>query len=395
VKLTLPVDQLTALTTTAARSLPARPPVPVLAGLLLDATEDGSLSVAGFDYEVSIQATDRTTEVGEPGRTLVSGRLLHDITKTLPKGATAQLELDAVRLVLTAGSARFTLPTLPVDEYPTLPTTPKRTATVDGQALADAVAQVAVAAGRDDTLPQLTGIYAEFDLEQQAVWLVATDRYRVAARRVPITPAPGATLPAPKTQPTLPDQEPPAPRLPGVLIPARTLADTAKALADQPVDLAVTEGLVALSTPGLRTTTRLLEGEFPRWRVLVPSESEFATTVVVDRDALADAVGRVAVVAQANTPVRLHVDSGAQQIWVEAGSGDDAQAVDEVVAQVEGDVLDIAFNPAYLLAALRSIADPMVRIGMRSSTKPALVTGSDQDTQDPEHLHILMPVRLG
>lgn len=390
-KVTIPVDQLTALTGTASRSLPARPPVPVLAGLLLEAAADNSLALAGFDYEVSIRA-DGPAEVGEPGRVLVSGRLLTDITKTLPKGSTAQLELDGVRLVLTAGSARFTLPTLPVDEYPALPVMPQRTATVEGQTLADAVAQVAVAAGRDDTLPQLTGIYAEFDLEQQAVWLVATDRYRVAARRIPITPAPGATLPIPKTQPTLPDQEPPAPRLPGVLIPARTLADTAKSLAEQPVDWAVTEGLVALSAAGLRTTTRLLEGEFPRWRVLIPSE--FATTVLVDRDALADAVARVAVVAQANTPVRLRVDGGAQQIWVEAGHGDDAQAVDEVVAQIEGDGVDIAFNPIFLLAALRSVADPMVRIGMQSSTKPALVTGSDQDDQDPEHLHILMPVRL-
>lgn len=390
-KVTIPVDQLTAWTTTASRALPAKPPVPVLAGLLLEATEDGRLSIGGFDFEVSTR-TCGPVEVGEPGRVLVSGRLLGDIARTLPKGSHAQLQLEGPRLVLTAGSARFTLPTLPVDEYPALPALPDRTATVDGQTLADAVAQVAVAAGRDDTLPSLTGIYCEFDLQHQALWLVATDRYRVAARRIPITPAPGAVLPAPKPKPALPDQEPATPRLPGVLIPARTMTDTAKALADQSVDLAVTEGLAALSAPGLRTTTRLLEGEFPRWQALVPSE--FATTVQIDRAALADVVGRVAVVAPANTPIRLHIDNSTQQIWVEAGHGDDAQAVDQVTADIDGDTVDIAFNPAYLTAALRSMADPRVRIGIRSSTKPALLTGTDQDDQDPDHLHIVMPVRL-
>ncbi|MEY9961350.1 DNA polymerase III subunit beta [Streptacidiphilus sp. MAP5-52] len=390
-KFTLPVEQLAVLTATASRSLPSRPPIPVLAGLLLDVDADGPLSLSAFDYEVSTQATDRA-EVGEPGRVLVSGRLLGDITKTLPKSGTAQLELDGVRLVLTCGSARFTLPTLPVEEYPALPALPARTATVDGEVLADAVAQVAVAAGRDDTLPQLTGVYCEFDQEQQQMWLAATDRYRFAVRRIPITFVPGAVLPVPKAPPVLPDQEPPAPRLPGVLIPARTLADTVKTFGEQPVDLAVTEGLVALASVGLRCTTRLLEGEFPRWRSLVPSE--FATTVVVDRDALADVVARVAVVAASNTPVRLRIDADAQRIWVQAGSGDDAQGVDETDADVTGADLNVAFNPAYLRDALRSFADPKVRIGLPSSTKPALLTGVDQGQDDPAHFHILMPVRL-
>ena len=391
-KVTIPVDQLTAWTTTASRALPAKPPVPVLAGLLLDATQDGRLSIGGFDFEVSTR-TCGPVEVGEPGRVLVSGRLLGDITRTLPKGSHAQLQLEGPRLVLTAGSARFTLPTLPVDEYPALPQMPERSATVDGELLAAAVAQVVVAAGRDDTLPVLTGVYLEVDLEQQQLTMAATDRYRFAVRRMPFTPAPGITLPVPKAAaPTLPDEEPKPPRLPGFLIPARGLTDIVKALGDQDVDLALTEGMAAFTTPALRTTTRLLEGEFPRWRALVPTQ--FVTEVLVDRDALAEAVGRVATVAQTNTPIRLHVDADAQTIRAEGGSGDDAQAVDELPADIEGDTMGIAFNPAYLLAALRSVADPKIRISLQSSTKPALVTGSDQDQDDPEHFHILMPVRL-
>lgn len=126
------------------------------------------------------------------------------------------------------------------------------------------------------------------------------------------------------------------------------------------------------SAPGLRTTTRLVEGAFPCRQALVPGD--FAIVVLADRDALAVAVGRVAVVTQTDAPIRLHVDSGAQQIRVEAGHGDNARAVDEVVAETEGDVEDIAFNQAFLLAALRPVADPLVRIGIQPSTRPAPIT---------------------
>jgi DNA polymerase III sliding clamp (beta) subunit (PCNA family) len=185
VKLELPVDQLTAWTTTVSRSLPAKPPVPVLAGLLLEATEDGDLTMSAFDFEVSTRTRGRV-EVGEPGRALVSGRLLTEIARKLTKDATAQLHLDGVRLVLIAGSSRFTLPTLPVEEYPSLPQLEERSGTVDGELLAAAVAQVAIAAGRDDTLPVLTGVYAEVDLQQRQITETCA---RLVSDRVPLRSA--------------------------------------------------------------------------------------------------------------------------------------------------------------------------------------------------------------
>lgn len=144
----------------AARSLPARPPAPVLAGLLLKA-EDGQLSLSSFDYEVSARVHVEA-EVEEEGTVLVSGRLLADISRALPNRP-VEISTDGVRATVVCGSSRFTLHTLPVEEYPALPQMPNATGTVPGEVFAAAVSQVAIAAGRDDTLPVLTGVRIEIE----------------------------------------------------------------------------------------------------------------------------------------------------------------------------------------------------------------------------------------
>ena len=161
----------------AARSLASRPTVPVLAGLLLDASDD-SLSISGFDLEASTRVRiDIAT--GSTGQALVSGRLLADISRALPPHP-VDVALDGSRLTIACGSARFTLPTMPVEDYPRLPDMPTTAGTVDAAAFATAVAQAAIAAGRDDTLPMLTGVRLEIDGEK--LTLAATDRYRLAVR---------------------------------------------------------------------------------------------------------------------------------------------------------------------------------------------------------------------
>jgi DNA polymerase-3 subunit beta len=189
-----------------ARSLPARPAVPVLGGVLLVVDGD-ALTVSGFDYEVSTQA-DLEVHTGTTGRALVSGRLLADITKALPPHP-VDLSVDGQRVTIACGSARFTLPTMPVEDYPTLPQMPTTAGEVDSSAFAQAVQQVAVAAGRDDTLPMLTGVRLEIEGEQ--LRLAATDRYRLAVRELLWKPEQAGLNAA-------------------VLIPARTLAESAKTL---------------------------------------------------------------------------------------------------------------------------------------------------------------------
>ncbi|MEV8226148.1 DNA polymerase III subunit beta [Streptomyces atroolivaceus] len=357
-----------------ARSLPARPPAPVLAGLLLKA-EDGALSFSSFDYEVSAKVSV-DAEVEEDGTVLVSGRLLADICRALPNRP-VEISTDGVRATVVCGSSRFTLHTLPVEEYPALPQMPTATGTVPGEVFASAAAQVAIAAGRDDTLPVLTGVRIE--IEGETVTLASTDRYRFAVREF-------------LWKPENPDASAVA------LVPAKTLLDTAKALTSgDTVTLALSgsgagEGLIGFEGAGRRTTTRLLEGDLPKYRTLFPTE--FNSVAVIETAPFVEAVKRVALVAERNTPVRLSFEQGV--LILEAGSSDDAQAVERVDAVLEGDDISIAFNPTFLLDGLSAIDSPVAQLSFTTSTKPALLSGRpavDAEADDA-YKYLIMPVRL-
>ncbi|GAA2467374.1 DNA polymerase III subunit beta [Streptomyces macrosporus] len=358
----------------AARSLPARPPVPVLAGLLLKA-EESSLSLSGFDYEVSARVSVEA-DVEEEGTVLVSGRLLADISRALPNRP-VEISTDGVRVSVVCGSSRFTLHTLPVEEYPALPQMPSATGTVPGEVFASAAAQVAIAAGRDDTLPVLTGVRIE--IEGDTVTLASTDRYRFAVREF-------------RWKPETPDASAVA------LVPAKTLLDTAKSLSGgDDVTLALSgsgagEGLIGFEGNGRRTTTRLLEGDLPKYRTLFPTE--FNSIAVIETAPFVEAVKRVSLVAERNTPVRLSFEQGV--LTLEAGSSDDAQAVERVDAQLDGDDISIAFNPGFLLEGLSAIDAPVAQLSFTTSTKPALLNGKPAvDAEaDESYKYLIMPVRL-
>jgi DNA polymerase-3 subunit beta len=356
-----------------ARSLPARPPMQVLLGLLLETTESG-LSVSGFDYEVSSQIqVDVTT--AEPGRVLVPGRLLADIVRSLP-AQPVDLRLEGTRVVLTCGAARFTLPTLPVEDYPALPAMPTTAGSLESDVFGAAVAQVALAAGRDDTLPVLTGVRVEIEGDQ--LTLAATDRYRLAVRTL-------------HWKPEQPDLSATA------LVPARTLADTAKALTSGPeVTLALStggagEGMIGFEGGGRRTTSRLLEGEFPKYRSLLPNES--SAVAEVPTALLVEAVKRVALVAARNAPVRLSFS--AEGLVLEAGGQDDAQASERLECGWEGEEMSIAFNPQYLLDGLGAVDSDATTLSFTGPTRPAVLTGKrDPDAVVADYRYLLMPVRL-
>ena len=359
-----------------ARALPVRPTVPVLAGMQLQAGSE--LTLSSFDYDVSAQArVPVTTE--EEGSALVSGRLLAEISRSLPSRP-VQIASDGTRAVLTCGSSTFTLLTMPADEYPALPEMPPAAGTVGSDAFSSAVSQSATAAGRDDTLPALTGVRIE--IEGDAITLVSTDRYRLAVRELRWTPA-------------RPDISA------AVLVPARALADTARSLtsgAEVSIALALPgeasaggDGMIGFEGAGRRTTTRLLGGEFPRYQALLPTHVNSVAEISASQ--LAEAVKRVALVAERNTAVRLAFTTG--QLVLEAGTGDEAQAVEILEASYEGDDLSIAFNPQYLLDGLAAIDSDMARLSFTEPGKPALITGKPEPDGQPDYRYLLMPIRLG
>ena len=359
-----------------ARALPARPAVPVLAGIRLQAA--GELTLSSFDYDVSAQATVPVA-VEEDGDLLVSGRLLAEITRSLP-ARPVEISSDGSRATLTCGSATFTLLTMPSEDYPSLPAMPPAAGSIGSDAFASAVNQSATAAGKDDTLPALTGVRIEIDGE--TLTLVSTDRYRLAVRELRWTPA----------RPDL---------AAAVLVPARALAETARALtagAEVSIALALPgeegaggEGMIGFEGAGRRTTTRLLGGDFPRYQSLLPNQVN--SVAELSSAPFAEAVKRVALVAERNTAVRLSFSPG--QLVLEAGTGDEAQAVEVIEASFEGDDIQIAFNPQYLLDGLTALDSDVARIAFTEAGKPALITGKPAPDEQPDYRYLLMPIRLG
>ena len=362
----------------AARSLPTRPSVPVTSGLVVESGDEG-LVLSGFDYETSARVSI-AAEVAEEGRALVSGRLLADISRSLPNKP-VDLQAEGTKVSLTCGSARFSLQTMPVEDYPTLPQMPSASGTVKSDLFAAAVAQAVTAAGRDDMFPILTGVRIE--IEGSSIALMATDRYRLSLRDLEWNPEdPGISTAA--------------------LVPARVLAETAKSLSSgSEVTLALAasssgEGLMGFegsSAGGIRrTTTRLLDGEFPKVRSLFPAES--TTTARVETGALVEALKRVALVAECNTPVRLSFTDSL--VTLDAGSGDEAQATESLEAHVDGDDISIGFNPGYLLDGLSAIGAPVAHLSFTQPTRPAALSGASDLDSTPlqDFRYLLMPVRL-
>ncbi|MGI4893649.1 MAG: DNA polymerase III subunit beta [Janthinobacterium lividum] len=357
----------------AARALPSRPPVPVLAGVLIDASEEGSLRLSTFDYEVSARV-EVSADVRTGGRVLVSGRLLADISRSLPNRPVT-LTTEGSKVVVTCGASRFTLLTMTADEYPSLPSLPEASGEIPGVEFIEAVAQVTIAASRDETLPILTGVRME--IEGDKLTLLATDRYRLAVREL-------------RWHPSRTDLSTVA------LVRARTLSDVARSLGGTTgLTMALADGksdLIGFQAAGRYSTSLLVDGEYPKVRALFPAESP--THAVVSTTALTEAVKRVALVAERNTPVRLRFEDGV--LSLEAGQGEDAQATEALEASLVGESIAIAFNPQFLLDGLGALSAPFARLSFTQATRPAVITGQREldGDHDDSYRYLLMPVRL-
>ncbi|MDN4473884.1 DNA polymerase III subunit beta [Demequina zhanjiangensis] len=366
-------DVLTDAVTWTSRAVPARPPVPVLAGVHIEADAQGVVRLSSFDYEVSARG-EFPADVETAGEVLVSGRLLRDIANALPHKP-VQFELDGTKVSVTCGASRFTLATMPVDQYPDLPQLPEQSGTIDGAEFQQAVAQVSVAASRDETLPILTGIRIE--IEGSHVSLLATDRYRLALRELSWKPSASDASAI-------------------SLVRAKTLTETAKALGAGDVTVALSSGqgidLVGFSAGGLVTTSLLMDGDYPQVRRLFPDESPI--TAVVRTQDLIDATRRVSLVAERNSSVRLAFLEG--EVTLDAGQTEDAQASEALEATVEGGDITVAFNPQYLLDGLNALGTEYVRFGFTQDTKPVEFVGLSEPGGDlaSEFRYLLVPIRI-
>jgi DNA polymerase-3 subunit beta len=355
-----------------ARSLSTRPISTSLLGIMIEVTD--VITLTGSDLETSTKAILHA-EISTPGKVLVPGRLLAEIARSLPQKPIS-FTLDGTRVLVTAGSAKFTLPTLSVNEYPTLPGLPEAAGKIATDVFATAVNQVAIAAGRDDSLPTLTGVH--IDINKTHITLAATDRYRLAVKEI-------------EWNPTNTNIET------STLLRARTLADAAKSLVGSPeVIFALsqdtsTEKLVGFVSQEKTMTSRTLDGTFPPFRHLLPQESSSQATIEVST--LLDSVRRVALVTDKTVPLRLVF--GNRVLQLEAGAGEEAQATEELEIEYFGEPINIAFNPTFLTDGLQAINNPFVHIAFTGSSKPAVLSGKSSAEGEPDssYKYLLMPMR--
>ncbi|MCI1673261.1 MAG: DNA polymerase III subunit beta [Bifidobacterium sp.] len=353
------------------RIIDARPAQPILSGVRLEAVE-GTLQFSAFNYEISAR---HHIEAGieEPGSALVVGKLLADITKSLPAEKT-QLETSDSSLTITSGKSTFTLQLMPLSEYPDLPSVPPTLGQVDAPTFVQAVAQATVAVSREENRPVLTGVRIQFDGDK--VVMTSTDRFRLSRSSFSWTPQSVDMQTV-------------------TLVRGSLLRDVSRALDEHQnvvIDFdAESPSLLGFENAGRVSTSQLIDGEFPAIDRLFADE--YPTQAVIDKQALIGAIKRVALVAERNAPIRMEFNG--QELLLSAGSADESQAREILDVDLDGEEITVAFNPAYLIEGLSAITEPFVRMKMTTAVKPVEFNGQQEADSDEsmDYRYLLVPMR--
>lgn len=358
--------------TWTTRVIDSRPANPILTGIQLEAI-DGTLQLSAFNYEISAR---HHIEAGidESGTALVLGKLLADITKSLPAEKT-YLSTDNSTLTITSGKSTFTLQLMPEDEYPDLPVVPAKLGQVDAPTFAQAISQAIVAVSHEENRPVLTGVRIQFHGDK--VVMTSTDRFRLSRSSFSWTPQDNDIDTT-------------------TLVRGSLLRDVARSLDEhQNVRLdfdTENPALLGFENAGRISTSQIIDGEFPAVDRLFADE--YPIQAVIDRQTLIGAIKRVALVAERNAPIRLVFEG--QELTLSAGSVDEAQATETLDIDMDGDDITVAFNPTYLIDGLSAITEPYVRLKMTTPVKPVEFNGQQEADSDEsmDYRYLLVPMRF-
>ena len=336
--------------------------LPVLSGLRLELAGD-QLTVTGTDLDLTIQL--EITVGGErDGGVVLPARLSNDIVRSLPAGK-VELDVTDQDVKISGGRSQFSVRPLSLDDYPRLASPASSAVTIDAAAFGEALRQVVRAASTDEARPIITGVL--LTAENDGLRLVATDSYRLAVRDLPGVSVLGS------------DQK--------VLVPARALNELQRLLGlGEELVLRLGERDATFEIGTTRLTTRLIEGEFPNYRQLIPASHPNVLTV--EREPLLEAIRRVKILARDATPVRLRISADGLQLT--AITQDVGNATEELDAIASGSDLTVAFNPDYLAAGVEAVGSEQITLSTLDALKPAVVRGVGSD----DYLYLLMPVRV-
>lgn len=355
-------DELVEALGTAGRAVANRGgALPVLSGVRLELQGD-ELRLTGSDLDLTVSVTAQVA--GEvDGVAVMPAKIASDVVRSLDAGR-VEIAVDGDEAQITSGRFSSSIRLLPADEFPRLGSPAESAVTLSGPALDEALSQVVSAASSDDARPILTGVLMA--AEGDGLRLVATDSYRLAVRDLQ-----GSAV--------LEEGQ-------SVLVPSRALKELRRALGDGDVTLRLGDREATFDVGATRVTTRLIEGEFPNYRGLIPSS--YPNRMVVSREALGDAVRRVRLMAREATPVRLTMS--ADGLELDAVTQDIGQARESVDATFDGTELTVGFNPEYLLDGIDVAPGDEVALETTDANKPAVLRSTDRT----DFLYLLMPVRI-
>lgn len=353
-------DDLADVLARANRAVGTRTALPVLQGLLCEVTGT-TLRVTGTDLDITVR-TQAEVEVIEEGRAVIPGRLLSEAVRKMPAGQVT-IGVSDTDIEIQGNGPRFTLRPLSVEDFPTQEDIVSEGVEVDGDQLAEAIAQVTIAASGDGARPILTGVL--FESSEQGLRMVATDSYRLAKRDLVGVGLEGTGL-----------------------VPARGLRELPRTIGASKVSAQLREREAVFSSDRGTLRLRLIDGNFPKYQSLLPDA--YPNQVLLDKEELLDALGRVTLVAEDHIPVKLKLMEGGVEVAV--SRQDVGGETEHLAGEFSGadEEVSIAFNPRYLQDGVSAMTGDTVRIQVIDSFKPSVLdSGTDGD-----FLYLLMPVRV-
>jgi DNA polymerase-3 subunit beta len=366
-KLSVPRDSLSGGLQLVGRAVSSRGTLPSLGGILLLAA-DGALTLRATDMELALTRTLDDAKLEQDGTVLLPGRLLTDVVRSLPPGdVSLELRPEQRDVEISSGAARFHLRTLPAEDFPRLPELEGETVRLPGQPLAETIELVARAASRDEVRPILTGVLLQ--AEDSRLTMVATDSYRLSVKHTELEAAMSQPLEA--------------------NVPARALRELARIVAAEgaeEVEIALPRNQIVFRAAGIVLSSRLIEGQFPSWRQLVPES--FEHEVRLPREEFLEIARRISQLAQRNAPLRLAFAEG--ELTVAAETPDIGDASEAMPAPYSGEPLEIAFNPQFLVEGVESVGSEELAVQLSSPLRPGLL----RPVGDDDFSYLVMPIRL-
>jgi DNA polymerase-3 subunit beta len=358
-------ENLKAGLSTVGRIIPSSNTLPILSNLLIK-TDNGILKISSTNLEIAI-TTQIRCKVEQDGAVAVSSKTINELVNNLPN-KNITLETQAGELKIETENYHTSIKTLPADEFPIIPTIEnKQSQMLDAQDLKVSLEQVVFAASTNQTQPEISGVYISTD--DKALTIAATDRYRLAEKKLPLD----------KVTDNIKD----------LIIPQKTVLELVRIIGSQKgqVELLTNDTQISLSFNDSQIVSRLIDGQYPDYKQIIPAN--FTTLITTEKQPLVSALKAVGVFSHAASSVRFEFSSEKQLVLLSSESSELGKSQVELAAKVEGENKVVILNHHYILDCLASIDSAEIIIKVIDDSSPSLIVPADKN----DYIYLVMPIK--